>query len=82
MDNTTHDFRLALPRETARVRAIMRAYQTHGIFGLFAVFILEQALSYADRALASGDPEQMARAYKLLCDIPDYPETQQEEGDD
>lgn len=57
----------ALPREMARVRdEVMPAYQSIGVEGMPALFMMRAELDAATKALAEGDVVAMLRAYESL----------------
>jgi hypothetical protein len=56
----------SLPREQARVRALIGMYREIGPSGTFAIMMMEQALSRAEKAAAEGDIAAMIRAQKDL----------------
>lgn len=56
----------ALPREQARVRALMPAYREIGPPGAFALMMMERSLQAADQAVMSGDVVAMMQALKDL----------------
>lgn len=57
----------ALPKEQARVRALMLGpYTKIGQAGAFARMMMEQALQRADQAVISGDIVEMLRCYNEL----------------
>jgi len=58
----------ALPKEMARVRAVMLEYSGPelGGSGAFAIAMMEQSLKEADRAVMEGDVVGMIRAYEDL----------------
>jgi len=59
----------ALPKEQARVREVLGHYKEIGPAGAFGAAMIEQDLSAADRAVASGDVVAMLRAYQTLKEI-------------
>ena len=63
---TTETLAEALPREQARVRALLPIYREIGPAANFAIHMMEQSLQAADRAAASGDVVAMLRALKDL----------------
>ena len=56
----------ALPKEQARVRALILDYKAIGPAGSFAAAMMEASLKAADTAVMSGDPIEMIRAYEDL----------------
>lgn len=56
----------ALPKEQARVRALIPAYEQIGPPGAFALACMRRALETADIATAQGDLTRMIRAYNDL----------------
>jgi hypothetical protein len=57
----------ALPKEMDRVRdEVMPAYQKIGPVGHFALMMMRDDLKKATEALASGDIQEMIRAYRCL----------------
>ena len=60
-----------LPKEQARVREILGHYKEIGPAGMFGVFLIEQALQKADRAIIDGGLTEMIAAYKELKAIED-----------
>lgn len=63
MTNTLGD---ELPRQQARVRALIGIYRSIGPAGDFAVALMEDALQRADKAAIEGDIVAMVRIYKEL----------------
>ena len=55
-----------LPKEQARVRELLVAYQSIGVPGRFGAIMIEQALQRADRAVMSGDVVSMIQSYNEL----------------
>ena len=51
-----------LPKEQARVRALLPIYRECGPAGAFALAMMEASLQRADRAAASGDVVAMLQA--------------------
>lgn len=56
----------ALPKEQARVRALIKIYQSIGPAGAFAIAGMEADLREADEAVISGDLPRMIRVYESL----------------
>lgn len=56
----------ALPKEQARVRKVLAAYQEIGPVGMFAAAFIEQDLQAADKAVMSGDVVEMLRCLQVL----------------
>ena len=58
----------ALPKEQARVRALIVMYNAPelGGSGRFATMMMEQSLQAADKAIMSGDVVEMIRCYEDL----------------
>ena len=56
----------ALPRETARVRALIPMYRSIGPAGNFAIMMMEQALQKADKAMIAGDFPSIIAVYQEL----------------
>ena len=58
----------ALPREQARVRALIEIYRDPmlGGSGAFAITLMEHSLKEADKAVMSGDLVAMIRAHEDL----------------
>ena len=65
MESVGTDF----PKQQARARKILGYYQEIGPVGIFGATMIEQALQRADEAAMSGDPVEILRSYKELCDI-------------
>ena len=63
---TTDTLAEALPREQARVRALIPIYREIGPPGAFALMMMERSLQAADQAAASGDVVAMLRALEDL----------------
>jgi hypothetical protein len=59
----------ALPEEQARVREILGHYKEIGSAGAFGALMIENSLQTADKAVISGDPVEMLRAYEDLQTI-------------
>jgi N-glycosylase/DNA lyase len=59
----------AFPQEQARVREVLKQYQSIGPAGTFGAFMIEQSLRRADQATASGDVLAMLRSYEELKGI-------------
>lgn len=59
----------ALPEQQARVREILGHYKALGTPGIFGALMIEHSLREADRAVMSGDPVAMLRAYEDLKSI-------------
>lgn len=56
----------ALPREQARIRALILAYREIGPEATFAVMMMERSLQAADQAVMSGDVVAMMQALEDL----------------
>lgn len=56
----------ALPKETARVRELIKLYQSIGPAGQFALMMIERSLKAADKAMIEGDVVAMIQAYEDL----------------
>ena len=56
----------ALPREQARVRELLGIYKSIGPAGMFAATLMEESLRRADKAVMSGDPVEIIKAYEDL----------------
>lgn len=63
---TTDTLAEALPREQARVRALIPLYREVGPAANFAIMMMERSLQAADQAAASGDVVAMLRALEDL----------------
>lgn len=55
-----------LPKETARVRALIQRYREIGPAGAFAITMMERALRRADKAMIEGDLVEMISVYQEL----------------
>ena len=56
----------ALPKEQARVRALLAVYHGLGPTGAFGAAMLEKALRQADAANISGDVVALIKSYEEL----------------
>lgn len=56
----------SLPEQQRRVRRLIEVYREVGPAGQFAIAMMEQALSRAEDAAASGDVVAMIRAHEEL----------------
>lgn len=59
----------ALPKEQERVRNILGIYKAIGTPGIFGALMIEHSLREADKAIISGCPVAMLRAYEDLKSI-------------
>ncbi|SEM32946.1 hypothetical protein SAMN04489760_110114 [Syntrophus gentianae] len=59
----------ALPKQQARVREILGHNKAIGTPGIFGTLMIEHSLREADKAVISGDPVAMLRAYEDLKNI-------------
>lgn len=66
MTASTETLADALPKEQARVRALIPLYEEIGPPGAFAVACMRRALETAAIATAQGDVTRMIRAYNDL----------------
>ena len=58
----------ALPKKMQEIREIyIPAYQSIGPAGSFAIAMMNQALTRAEKAIIEGDTVAMIDAYKDLC---------------
>ena len=55
-----------LPKEMARVRALLPLYREIGPGGFFALSMMNNDLDRAARAMADGDIVEMIRVYQSL----------------
>lgn len=55
-----------LPKEQARVRALMQLYKEIGPSGAFAIAMMERSLADADEAAARGDVVAMMQSLEDL----------------
>ena len=58
----------ALPKEIARVREVLKDYESVGPAGAFAVMMIKKDIADAERAIMEGDLVAMIRSYKTLQD--------------
>jgi hypothetical protein len=54
------------PKEQARVRRLLRAYQAIGAAGTLGSILIEETLRRADQAAIQGDVVAMLRSYEEL----------------
>ena len=54
------------PKEQARCRELLKAYQEIGPAGTFAKVMIEQVLQEADKAAIGGDVTEMLRSYNAM----------------
>jgi len=60
---------LDFPKQQARVRELLSQYEAIGPPGIFGATMIKQALSRAERAMASGDVIEILRSYKELMEF-------------
>ena len=66
--NETKSLGEAIPEQRARVRELLVFAHEIGPAGTFAAMVYESALRHADKAVISGDPVEMIRAFQELKD--------------
>lgn len=71
MTQQTESLADALPKEMARVRAVLGHYKEIGPAGAIGAMFIEQDLQAADRAVMSGDVVAMLRALETLRGVTD-----------
>jgi hypothetical protein len=69
MNTQVENLAEALPREMARARELLTRYQAIGPSGTFGTYVINAALSRAEKAACSHDTVAMLRAYTELKEL-------------
>jgi hypothetical protein len=57
------------PVQQARLRKLLKEYQSIGETGIFGVMMIEGALATAEQAIATGDVIEILLAWQAMVDI-------------